>query len=120
MLVEECAVACVYVVVALEACEPHTLMPLGVFDCESRAQAFVDQVPPAHRFCVGIQRWWINQPTSDPLWRGSALKPRQRVSTTLNEGAPGTALALDPAYRRFRAKILHAPGGGGVALLEDG
>ena len=51
---------CVYLVVAGEVREPQTLTPLGAFNNESLAQAFIDLSPLPQRRRLGIQRWEIN------------------------------------------------------------
>jgi hypothetical protein len=98
-------VSCVYVVVAGSIYEPQTLVPLGVFSSGSLAEAFIDRSPLPQRTCLGIQRWHINESTSDPFWGGSSIAPA--ADTLILDAATTIGIVrLDEAYRRFRERLL--------------
>jgi len=101
------SVSFVYLVVAQAAYEPGSLTPLGAFAEESRAQAFIDFAPSPQRGCLGIQKWEINQPTCDPFWTGTENglylnAPRPNLDEPKTSNTP----PLDPAFLRFREKLL--------------
>jgi len=98
-------VSWVYLVVAGSAFEPETLATLGAFGSESLAQAFIDRAPLPQRECLGIQRWRINQPTTDTFWTGYEIAT---VADTprIEEGTLGEPPQLAEAYLRFRHKLL--------------
>jgi hypothetical protein len=100
-------VSCVYLVVAGEVCEPQTLTPLGAFNNESLAQAFIDLTPLPQRRCLGIQRWEINQPTRDPFWREAETGPCHDGSASdVDESKTRRAFTPDRAFLRFRKRLL--------------
>lgn len=97
----------VYLVVARAVYEPGSLTPLGAFNQESRAQAFIDFAPSPQRECLGIQKWEINQPTCDPFWTGTEIDPYLNAPRPNLDGIETShALPLDPAFLRFREKLL--------------
>jgi hypothetical protein len=95
----------IYLVVAGSAYKPETLATLGAFGSESLARAFIDRAPLPQRECLGIQRWRINQPTTDPFWTGCEIA-LIADTPSLDEAALGKPLQLDEAYLRFRDKLL--------------
>jgi len=97
-------VSCVYLVVAGSVCEPQTLIPLGAFSSESRAQNFIDHAPSPQRELLGIQRWEIDQPTRDPFWTASKNDVPERARARPLEGAAGRD--WDPAFARFLQSLL--------------
>jgi hypothetical protein len=98
-------VSCMYVVVAESIYEPQTLVPLSVFSSGSLAEAFIDRAPLPQRACLGIQRWQINESTTDPFWVGYSIAPKGDTPI-INAATTGGIVRLDEAYRRFRERLL--------------
>src|SRR5580698_8656031 len=72
-------VACIYLVVAREVCEPQTLTPVGAFTNESLAQAFIELAPLPQRDCLGMQRWEMNLPSRDHFGMGLTSARASRI-----------------------------------------
>ena len=98
----------VYLVVAGSVCEPQTLIPLGAFSSESRAQKFIDRTPAPQRELLGIQRWEIDQPTVDPFWTVNENDVPEGTRARLLDAAVGRG--LDPAFARFLQSLLSENG----------
>jgi hypothetical protein len=100
-------VSFVYVVVAESIYEPQTLLPLGVFSSGPLAQAFINRAPLPQRACLGIQRWQINESTTDPFWVGSSIA-HTADRPIIDAATTGGIVRLDETYRRFRERLLLA------------